>query len=554
MMQPTSQPQHPWDQFKDLKDEAYLYIDQGLRLEQTSKPDRAQTMYERGLDKLDQALDLPFELPGSSSEDLERVRKNRTKMLRTRQEIVFRIRELSASNNGHISDDTNCRADKEPDPGPSLIASSGQEVATVAASGAMSHEPPPSYEHATSVGGETELLPSDALILFQIPDRVSIFYINECGKVTTPYQPASLYLYKFKDPTEVESAPAMLQVGSWVYPLVPGKSPVLQSSNGSYMFPDLDDSLSGNAVGLIFPPEVSEDEKAGFELLLNQLTAVQQSEDLSHYEEYITLSGHVAEGMTQGAEAIGRGLVRASTKGAELMKIGTIKLKENVAPTLEDREVDPKLKASLEAASWTADKAVKVSGYLVSKAGTATVALGRFLAPHIQRGSVKALSHFVEQSEEKSQKQMRIVSDVASGSVAAISTVYMALENSSKILAKNIGENTVEVVKHKYGQEVGQVTDNALSAAGNAYLAVYNAGALAPKGLAKRLAKDTGKVAVGVPDEVLQGNINLEEPQPGPVNPDPQLQSFDYESGIEQGDGAAHPGSTTDPNTKSSDK
>ena len=128
-------------------------------------------MYERGLDKLDQALDLPFELPGSSSEDLERVRKNRTKMLRTRQEIVFRIRELSASNNGHISDDTNCRADKEPDPGPSLIASSGQEVAAVAASGAMSHEPPPSYEHATSVGGETELLPSDALILFQIPDR-----------------------------------------------------------------------------------------------------------------------------------------------------------------------------------------------------------------------------------------------------------------------------------------------------------------------------------------------------------------------------------------------
>ena len=42
-MQPTSQPQHPWDQFKDLKDEAYLYIDQGLRLEQTSKPDRVSS-------------------------------------------------------------------------------------------------------------------------------------------------------------------------------------------------------------------------------------------------------------------------------------------------------------------------------------------------------------------------------------------------------------------------------------------------------------------------------------------------------------------------------
>jgi len=273
-------------------------------------------------------------------------------------------------------------------------------------------------------------------------------------------------------------------------------------------------------VGLILPPDVSDDQKQGFEYLLKELTAVKQAEDLSHYEEYITLSTHVAEGMTQGAEAIGRGLVKASTKGVELMKQGTVKLKENMAPTDEDRQVDPKLKASLEAASWTAEKAVKVSGYLVSKAGTATLALGRLLAPHIQKGGVKALSHFVGQSEEKSQKQMRIVSDVASGSVAAISTVYMALENSSKILAKNIGENTVEVVRHRYGQEVGQVTDHALSAAGNAYLTVYNAGALAPKGLAKRLAKDTGKVAVGVPKEVLEGRIELREQQPGPVNAD----------------------------------
>ena len=52
----------------------------------------------------------------------------------------------------------------------------------------------------------------------------------------------------------------------------------------------------------------------------------------------------------------------------------------------------------------------------------------------------------------------------------AISTVYVALENSSKILAKNIANNTVDIVQHKYGTEVGQVTDHALSAAGNTYL------------------------------------------------------------------------------------
>ena len=44
MMQPTQQV-HPWDQFKALKEEAYLYIDQGLRLEQTSKPDRVSRFW-----------------------------------------------------------------------------------------------------------------------------------------------------------------------------------------------------------------------------------------------------------------------------------------------------------------------------------------------------------------------------------------------------------------------------------------------------------------------------------------------------------------------------
>ena len=39
--------------------------------------------------------------------------------------------------------------------------------------------------------------------------------------------------------------PALLKVGSWVYPLVPGQSPVLKSHIGKYMFPDLDDSIEG---------------------------------------------------------------------------------------------------------------------------------------------------------------------------------------------------------------------------------------------------------------------------------------------------------------------
>ena len=207
-----------------------------------------------------------------------------------------------------------------------------------------------------------------------------------------------------------------------------------------------------------------------FEAILNECTAKKKGEDVSNYDEYMEFSEKVSQGLTKGAEMVGFGLVKASTKSGELMKAGTVKLKDKIMPDAESKPVDPKVRKTLEAAQWVSDKTVRGSGWLVSKAGVATVALGRFLAPHIQTGGRKMLSHFAEQSDEKSNKQMAIASEIASGSIEAVSTVYVALENSSKILAKNIANNTVDIVQHKYGTEVGQVTDNALSAAGNAYL------------------------------------------------------------------------------------
>ena len=95
--------------------------------------------------------------------------------------------------------------------------------------------------------------------------------------------------------------------------------------------------------------------------------------------------------------------------------------------------------------------------------------------------------------------------ELASGTVTAISTMYTALENSSRILATNVANNTVQLVSHKYGNEMGTATENALTSVGNAYLTTYNAAALGPKALAKRAVKTTGKLAVGVSEEVIKG-------------------------------------------------
>ena len=37
----------------------------------------------------------------------------------------------------------------------------------------------------------------------------------------------------------IGNPPAFLQCGEWVFPLVPGKSPVLKAADTTYMFPEL---------------------------------------------------------------------------------------------------------------------------------------------------------------------------------------------------------------------------------------------------------------------------------------------------------------------------
>jgi len=191
-------------------------------------------------------------------------------------------------------------------------------------------------------------------------------------------------------------------------------------------------------------------------------------------------------------------MVKGAVKTSEYLFYGSEYAKQYITPEATAREVDPQLRQGLEAARWVSTGACRVSGWMVSKVGSATMALGRLAAPHLERGATRALTSLTSQSSNEASSQIAIAGEIASGTVAAVSTMYLALENSSKILAKNIANNTVILVSHKYGTDVAAVTDAALATAGNSYLTFYNAGALGPKGIAKRAVKDTAKAAIGV--------------------------------------------------------
>jgi len=108
-----------------------------------------------------------------------------------------------------------------------------------------SSQPPSTSSHHPNM--------TNADLLCRIEDGVQLYYITPEGYVSAPSYPSSLSIYLLTDgrdgaasATNCETPPAFLQVGDWIYPLLPGQSPVLQSNWGSYIFPDVAASVPGN--------------------------------------------------------------------------------------------------------------------------------------------------------------------------------------------------------------------------------------------------------------------------------------------------------------------
>merc|ERR1712055_418217 len=122
--------------------------------------------------------------------------------------------------------------------------------------------------------------------------------------------------------------------------------------------------------------------------------------------------------------------------------------------------------------------------------GKLTKSMAGYLASKVE----KPVSGVVSASGgDKKQGTMAHVIDAARGGLIAYGTVYNGLESSAKVLGKNMKENSVKVVSHKYGGEAGHVFGDACTAAGNAAMTYMNIQSLGVKGLVKKTAKETGK-------------------------------------------------------------
>ncbi|XP_053389247.1 spartin-like [Mercenaria mercenaria] len=489
-------------------DDAIKLIESGLSADEQGRMDDARAFYQSGLQSVTKVLAVNCEQLNGTEDDKNKAKTIQQKLNKTKLQIEYRLQTLRAS---EIA--TQC---------------------TPSAPQAMNVEEPPSYEDATRTPQDDQFvelgdsimredsvdsnsLTANAAEIFCIPDGVQIFFITPEGYVSAPSYPSSLKIFKFIEQEEGASnstrPTAFLQVGDWLYPLQPGASPALQSNYGAYLFPDVSSPTPGSAVGLMVPDTLAPADRELFEEFLNSLTVLQQQGEIpsapmetSEVSEEVrregeegetsTTSTKISKGLIIAAEYISWGVGKGAEKAGELLKHGSTKLRSRLKPEEQPKHVDPKVQKGIQYARKGSHVAVQVSSYIVSKLGQATMALAKEAAPHIRKQGEKLIPKSMKQTESDGKSKLDSVLEVAASGLKGFGTVYMSLEQAAKVLGKNLADETVEIVSHKYGTEVGQATGNALYATGNIGMTAYNANHLGVKAIAKRAAKDTGKAVL----------------------------------------------------------
>jgi len=331
----------------------------------------------------------------------------------------------------------------------------------------------------------TSYQPQNANELLKLENSVQIFFVTSDGHVSTFSAPETLRIFKFQEDQE-DSTTFFLQVGGWTHPLIQGASPCLQAENGALMFPDIYSDLPNSSVGLVLTEAVSPEQTAQLVSLLDSLTAL-KSQTLLPPEQRL---GALGSSIVKGAELLAQGIEVGAEKAGELIEYVTERSQEKIHKAEEDVKVGKVVKGSVEVAKTASTATVKVSGFVADRVGNLTKSLAAYLANKATPTTVSSVGN------KKKSGAMAYLVDAARGGLIGYGTVYNGLETSAKVLGNNVKQNSVKVVRHKYGGEAGSVFGEACTAAGNAAMTYMNVQSLGVKGLVKKTAKQTGKNVV----------------------------------------------------------
>ncbi|XP_054725690.1 protein spartin isoform X2 [Anastrepha obliqua] len=304
----------------------------------------------------------------------------------------------------------------------------------------------------------------------------------------------------------------------WLYALLPTITTCYRTTYGAFILPDLEIDEPGHAFGLMLiegdcavdgaeqaavQPEEPEELSDLHQFFLDLLEAVLSGriellqQPIVGSREPRDTSEQVSRHIVTAADFIARNLVRGAEKTGELMVKSTPYIISKMKPAPADAPpVSSTVQTSVTVARDVTHAAAGVTGWIAGKVGSASIAIGRYLAPHVQNAGSTLLQKGFGYNTNEANSKMEGALTIAAGAVEGFSTVYNGLETSAKILGTNLSENSVKIIEHKYGSSAGGVAAGTFDTLGNAFNVSQNVNYITPKGLAKKMAKNTGKAVI----------------------------------------------------------
>ena len=287
---------------------------------------------------------------------------------------------------------------------------------------------------------------------------------------------------------------------SFIYPLIPGVSPCFRTKFNAYVLPDLL-SNDGSAIGLMIPEEF---DVVILDILITILKGIVKEDGQVLFGDFTSIGevsrgkrsagDKISENIVTSAQWISLGITKTAEKTGEFIDFSTPYILSKMQKAPENAPpVSSKVQSSVVAAKSLTGYAAQGTSFVAEKVGSAMTNFGKFLAPHVQKQGSKLLSYAAGMENQKAEETMVETLKIVSGAADGISTIYDGLQNSAGILGRNLADNTVKIVEHKYGEPIAGVSRNTFDTVGNLYNAHRNFNIMTPKGLVKSTAKSAGR-------------------------------------------------------------
>jgi spartin len=164
-----------------------------------------------------------------------------------------------------------------------------------------------------------------------------------------------------------------------------------------------------------------------------------------------TTAERIAQQMIVGAQYLSGGVSTTADYASQYIQMGGEKLKSQLEPNAQPSNINPTMQNAMQNVRYGTHLTVRVSSFVLNKLGSLASTTAKKVAPHIREGSTQLLSKSgIAGDKNAAGSYVDGAFSIATSSLQGFSMVYDSLEQAARNLGKNVANQTVTVVEHKY--------------------------------------------------------------------------------------------------------